>query len=125
MNARLSSVNEAIATDPVEERNEQLYIEYEIHQMNHYLFSIQYFTAFETVLSDKGINMIIGSEIEGTLLMNLPALLGTNADTDNWRDFIVLFEEAREDAGAKEITKEYLHSDNVSFVFNICIYYDF
>ena len=82
LNARLSAFNEMVGRDPVEDRNEQLYQSYKIHQMNYYLFSCEYFTAFDTTVTNKGVNMIIGSEIDGTLLMNFPALLGNNQDSD-------------------------------------------
>ena len=104
-----------VGRDPVEDRNEQLYQSYQIHQMNYYLFSCEYFTAFDTTVTNKGVNMIIGSEIDGTLLMNFPALLGN--DTDSWKEFFSYFEEARTAAGAKEITMEYMATDNVGFVF--------
>ena len=117
LNARLSAFNEMVGRDPVEDRNEQLYQSYKIHQMNYYLFSCEYFTAFDTTVTNKGVNMIIGSEIDGTLLMNFPALLGNNQDSDSWQEFLIFFEEARIAAGAKEITKEYMATDSVSFVF--------
>ena len=117
LNARLSAFNEMVGRDPVEDRNEQLYQSYQIHQMNYYLFSCEYFTAFDTTVTNKGVNMIIGSEIDGTLLMNFPALLGNNQDSDSWQEFLIFFEEARIAAGAKEITKEYMATDSVSFVF--------
>nr|HPJ77008.1 hypothetical protein [Clostridia bacterium] len=117
LNARLNAFNEMVGRDPVEDRNEQLYQSYEIRQMNYYLFSCEYFTAFETTVSNKGVNMIIGSEIDGTLIMNFPALLGNNIHSDGWQEFFIFFNEAREEAGEKEITKEYMTTDNVSFVF--------
>lgn len=117
LNARLSAFNEALDRNPEKDRNEQLYNKYEIFQMNHYLFSAQYFTAFETTTSNKGVNMIIGSQIDGTLLMNFPALLGNKLESDGWRDFFILFDEAREAAGAKAIDIEYMLSDNISYVF--------
>ena len=117
LNARLNAFNEMVGRDPVEDRNEQLYQSYEIRQMNYYLFSCEYFTDFETTVTNKGVNMIIGSEIDGTLLMNFPALIGDNLDSDSWKEFFSYFEEARTAAGAKEITKEYMTTDNVSFVF--------
>jgi hypothetical protein len=117
LNARLSTFNEMIAMDPQTDKNRQLYDRYEIKQINRYLFSCQYFTAFETTISNKGVNMLVGSEINGTLLMNLPALLGSNIDSDAWDDFMALFNEARITAGAKEITKEYIATDDVGYVF--------
>ena len=118
LNARLSAFNEMIGRDPVQERNEQLYQTYEITQMNHYLFSCEYFTGFETTVTNKGVNMIIGSEIDGTLLMNFQALLGTNQESDAWEEFMIFFNNARNAVGAKEITKAYMATDNVSFVFD-------
>ncbi len=117
LNARLNAFNEMVGRNPIEDRNEQLYQSYKIQQMNYYLFSCEYFTAFETTVSNKGVNMIIGSEIDGTLLMNFPALLGNNIHSDGWQEFFIFFNEAREEAEAKEITKEYMTTDNVSFVF--------
>lgn len=117
LNARLNVFNEMVERNPIKDRNEQLYQSYKIQQMNYYLFSCEYFTAFETTVSNKGVNMIIGSEIDGTLLMNFPVLLGRNLDSETWTEFLVFFEEARIAAGAKEITKEYMTTDNVSFVF--------
>ncbi|MFA5340941.1 MAG: hypothetical protein WC332_04100 [Clostridia bacterium] len=117
LNARLSAFNEMVGKDPVEDRNEQLYQSYKIHQQNYYIFSCEYFTAFDTTVTNKGVNMIIGSETDGTLLMNFPALIGTNQESEAWQEFLVFFEEARIAAGAKEITKEYMATDNVSFVF--------
>ncbi len=117
LNARLSAFNEMVGRNTEADRNEQLYQTYKIHQMNYYLFSCEYFTAFETTVTNKGVNMIIGSEIDGTLLMNFPALLGSNQDSESWQEFLIFFEEARIAAGAKEITKEYMATDNVSFVF--------
>ena len=115
LNARLNAFNEMVGKNPIADRNEQLYQTYKIHQMNNYLFSCEYFTAFETTTTNRGVNMLIGSEIDGTLLMNFPALLGN--DTDSWKEFLIFFEEARIAAGAKEITMEYMATDNVSFVF--------
>jgi hypothetical protein len=115
LNARLNAFNEMVEKNPNADRNEQLYQSYKIHQMNYYLFSCEYFTAFDTTVTNNGVNMIIGSEIDGTLLMNFPALLGN--DTDSWKEFFSYFEEARTAAGAKEITMEYMATDNVGFVF--------
>lgn len=117
LNARLEAFNEMVGMNPETARNEQLYRSYEIHQMNYYMFSCQYFTAFETTVSNKGVNIIIGSEIDGTLMMNFPALLGNNIHSDGWQEFFIFFNEAREEVGAKEIDMEYMTTDNVSFVF--------
>ncbi|HHT95042.1 MAG TPA: hypothetical protein P5064_02155 [Clostridia bacterium] len=118
LNARLNAFNEMVGRDSGQDRNEQLYQSYEIRQINRYLFSCEYFTGFETTVTNKGVNMLVGSEINGTLLMNFPALLGTKQESDSWTEFMVLFEEARKAAGAKEITKEYMATDNVSYVFD-------
>jgi hypothetical protein len=117
LNAKLSIFNEIIEKDLQTNKNRQLYDRYEIRQINCYLFSCQYFTAFETTSSDRGVNMLVGSNINGTLLVNLPALIGTDLDSTAWEDFIVIFNEAREAAGAIETTKELLASDNTGYVF--------
>jgi hypothetical protein len=109
--------NETVTMDLQTNKNRQLYDRYEICQINCYLFSCQYFTAFETTLSNRGVNMLVGSDINGTLLVNLPALLGQDLDSEAWQDFMVIFNEARVAVGAKEITKELLASDDVGYVF--------
>ncbi|MFA7673498.1 MAG: hypothetical protein WCY62_06560 [Clostridia bacterium] len=117
LNAKLVTFNEMITMDMQTNRNRQLYDRYEIRQINCYLFSCQYFTAFETTVSNRGVNMLVGSGINGTLLMNLPALLGTDLDSDGWNNFMILFNEARVAADAKEITKEQIASDDAGYVF--------
>lgn len=78
LNVRLNFINKMTSMNNETGRNEQLYNVFEIHQRNYYIFSCQYFTTFETTISNKGVNMLVGSEINGTLLMNLLALLGSD-----------------------------------------------
>ena len=117
LNARLNMFNETVTMDLQTSLNRQLYDRYEIRQLNCYLFSCQYFTAFDTTSSNRGVNMLVGSDTTGTLLINLLALMGTDLDSKAWEDFMVIFNEAREDAGTKEITKDQLASDNTGYVF--------
>lgn len=117
LNARLRISNEIIGLNPETERNEQIYQTYEIWQQNEYLFSCQYITAFETEVSNMGINLLVGSEIDGTLINNLPSLIGRDTESESWDNFMIIFDEAREEAGAKEITRDEMRTDNFSFVF--------
>jgi hypothetical protein len=117
LNARLNTFNEAVAYNEEAQRNEQIYREYEVLQKSVYMVSIRYNTSFTTTLTDRGVNMIIGSEINGTLMMNFPALLGTNIESDEWVNFFYYFNEQRALQGAKEITIEYMTTDAVSFCF--------
>ena len=117
LNARLNTFNEAVSYNEETQRNEQIYREYIVLQKSHYMISVRYNTSFPTTLTDKGVNMIIGSEINGTLMMNFPAILGTNMEADGWANFYFYFNEQRALQGAKEITMEYMATDAVSYCF--------